>query len=393
MANLSIIGSHSINGVSALHSEILKTEVFPLFYRYKPDLFNNKTNGITPRRWLRLANPSLSALITELIGEAWISDLDELTRLRDFAADKVVIDKWRQIKQASKVHFADHLRKLEYGVIDPESIFDFQAKRIHEYKRQLLNALHIISWALKIKAEPGFRPHPHTFFFAGKAAPGYALAKLIIRFINAIAVWIDQDPILAKYLKVVFLSNYRVTLAERIMPAAELSQQISTAGTEASGTGNMKFSLNGALTIGTLDGANIEILQEVGAANFFLFGMTAQEVSQLKATGYNSQDFVESAPYLQDVLQLINSDALSPAEPGLYKPILEALFNFGDRYCIIADFASYASAMQRVNDVYQDTQLWNAMSILNVAGMGKFSSDNTIRQYANEIWNVVSSSH
>lgn len=389
MANLSIIGAHSINGVSALHSDILKKDIFPHFYKAYPDMFNNKTNGITPRRWLLLANPRLSAYITELIGDRWVTDLDELRKLKPLAADGAVIREWGNIKHQNKVEFAIHLKDVTGISVNPDSIFDFQAKRIHEYKRQLLNALHILYLGVKLKNEPDYQIYPHTWFFAGKAAPGYYLAKLIIRFINAVGDWIERDAQLSKYMKVVFLPNYRVTLAERIMPASELSQQISTAGTEASGTGNMKFALNGALTIGTLDGANIEIREEVGAENFFLFGLKTPEVAQLKSSGYRPGDYIGQIPYLREIIELIRSDALCPDEPGLFRPILETLFEQGDYYCLIADFADYAAIMQRVNDTYLDTAQWNSMSIQNVSGMSKFSSDNTIRQYASEIWKVL----
>lgn len=389
MANLSIIGSHSVNGVSELHTDILKKIIFPHFYKVYPEKFNNKTNGITPRRWLKLANPHLSAFITELIGEKWVTDLDELNKLRQFADDAEVIRTWRAIKHKNKVEFAHHVMESHHITIIPESIFDFQAKRIHEYKRQLLNAMHILYLALRMKNDSKFTIQPHTWFFAGKAAPGYFLAKLIIHFINAVDAWVEKDSYLSKYIQVIFMPNYRVTMAERIIPPSDVSQQISTAGTEASGTGNMKFALNGALTIGTLDGANIEIREQVGAENFFLFGLKADEVIRLKANGYDPSSYVEKIPYMREIINLILSDTLNQGEPGLFKPILNALFEAGDTYCVIADFADYAATMQKVNDAYIDKKHWATMSIHNVAGMSKFSSDNTIKQYAKEIWKVM----
>jgi starch phosphorylase len=388
MANLCIIGSHSINGVSQLHSDLLKSKVFPHFYKVLPEQFNNKTNGITPRRWLRLANPELSAFITELIGQTWVYDLNELGNLKSHTGSAQVLDKWTRIKKKNKVRFAQYLKEMHDVYVNPDSIFDFQAKRIHEYKRQLLNALHILHLALHMKETGIYNIQPHTFFFAGKAAPGYYMAKLIIRFICSISEWIEQDTGLSEYLKVVFLPNYRVTLAERIMPAAEVSQQISTAGTEASGTGNMKFSLNGALTVGTLDGANIEIREEAGAENFFLFGMTTEEVATLKVNGYYPYEYLERSPQLKSIVEFIQSDRLNPHEPGLFQPILDALFKQGDAYCIIADFEDYARVMSDINSAYKDKRQWAKKSMYNVAGMGKFSSDNTIRQYTKEIWKV-----
>jgi len=388
MANLSIIGSHSINGVSQLHTGLLKTRVFPHFYKVFPGKFNNKTNGITPRRWLMLANPELAAFITELIGPTWKNDLFELGNLKQHTDSTQVLDKWNRIKKKNKITFAKYMQEMHNVTVNPDSIFDFQAKRFHEYKRQLLNALHILHLALQMKETGNYNILTHTFFFAGKAAPGYFMAKLVIRFICSLSEWIAQDARLAEYLKVVFLPNYRVTLAERIMPAAELSQQISTAGTEASGTGNMKFALNGALTVGTLDGANIEIREEVGAENFFLFGMTAEEVAALKASGYYPYEYLERSPRLQTIVEFIQSDRLNPHEPGLFQPILDALLKGGDEYCLMADFEDYIRVMKDVDTAYQAKRQWAKHAMFNVAGMGKFSSDNTIRQYTREIWYI-----
>ena len=386
MANLAILGSHSINGVSALHSEILKERVFPEFYGLYPERFNNKTNGITPRRWLMLANPRLRDLITQALGESWMTNTLELHKLEDFSKDTAFLNELRQVKQLNKADFARFLLATHKIRVNPESIFDFQAKRIHEYKRQLLNALHILHLALTIKNDHPREVYPHTFFFAGKAAPGYYQAKLIIRFINAISDWLKKDKELSKLLQVVFLPNYSVSLAERIMPASELSQQISTAGTEASGTGNMKFALNGALTIGTLDGANIEIRDAVGPENFFIFGMTAQEVNSLKAGGYHPYALMQADPFTREVFSFLASDEMNPLQPGLFDPLIESLLHLGDNYCLIADFPDYRKTMEEVETRYADSLSWSAKSLANIAGMAEFSSDETIKRYAKEIW-------
>ncbi len=388
MANLCIVGSHSVNGVSALHTELLKTKLFAPFYHLSPQKFNNKTNGITPRRWLCLANPELSELICEAIGDKWISELSELQGLKDFSKDKLFCERWMQVKQNNKFSFGSCLKKHQGIDLAVNSIFDFQVKRIHEYKRQLLNALHIIHLGLSILQDANHKAVPHTFFFAGKAAPGYYMAKLIIKFINDIGVWISKEPKLSKQLKVVFLPNYRVSLAEEIMPAAEVSQQISTAGTEASGTGNMKFALNGALTVGTLDGANIEIKAAVGDDNIFIFGSTAAEIEMLQAGGYDPQDYIYRDENLQNLMRFIASGALNPTTPDLYLPILNELTIHKDRYCLLADFESYRQTMQQVDQCYRKAKLWSSKSIQNVANMGSFSSDFVIRQYAKEIWGI-----
>ncbi len=388
MANLAVIGSHRVNGVSELHSDLLKTRLFPEFNRIFPERFTNVTNGITPRRWLMQANPALCELICEAIGDDWKRNLHKLEGLREVSEDNAFLERWAKVKRDNKLHFIKHTANCFHFQIDPDSIFDFQAKRIHEYKRQLLNALHILHLIFRIKSGKARWMVPHTFFFSGKAAPGYYAAKLIIRFVCALREFIIRDKQLVKLINVVFLPNYRVSLAEQIMPAAELSQQISTAGTEASGTGNMKFALNGALTVGTLDGANIEIRQAVGADNFFLFGMTATEVEHLKSSGYHPYDLMHHDHDLQAIFDFINDDRLSPMQPGLFRPLSELLLYQGDQYCIIADFADYARVMNKIDEAYKDKAKWNRMSILNVAGMGRFSSDEAIRQYADKIWGV-----
>ena len=389
MANLAILGSHSINGVSALHTEILKAKVFPEFYELYPERFNNKTNGITPRRWLMLANPRLRDLITKALGDTWMTDTMQLHKLRGFAKDKSFLSDLGQVKRQNKEDFAQYLYSTWQIKVNPESIFDFQAKRIHEYKRQLLNALHIIHLALVIKNGHSRELLPQTFFFAGKAAPGYFMAKLIIRFINAISSWLQKDKDLSKLLQVVFLPDYSVSLAERILPASELSQQISTAGTEASGTGNMKFAINGALTIGTLDGANIEMRESVGAENFFIFGMTAEEVAALKASGYHPYAQMQSNADIREVFDFLASGELDPMNPGIFDPLIESLLHLGDNYCLIADFPDYARVMQEVETAYADRMGWAAKSLANIAGMADFSSDETIKRYAKEIWGVM----
>jgi len=389
MAHLAIAGSHSLNGVSALHTEILKDKVFNDFYKYFPDMFNNKTNGITPRRWLMLANPNLAELLDDSIGEAWRQDSRNLIKINGLLKDNAFLDDLNRVKRRNKEEFAAYHQDIFQHHLDPDSIFDFQAKRLHEYKRQLLNALHIIHLIHRIKDGDTAGLVPHSFFFAGKAAPGYYMAKLVIRLICAIGAYIDRDKDLSKYLKVVFLHNYRVTLAERIMPAAEVSQQISTAGTEASGTGNMKFAINGALTVGTLDGANIEIRDAVGHANFFLFGMTAGQVKHLMQTGYHPYGIAHGDPTIKRIMEFIGSGELDSFHPGLFQPILNSLLYQGDEYCVIADLADYIRVMEAVNAAYPDRRKWNRMSAANIANMGVFSSDVTIESYAKEIWGVI----
>jgi len=386
MANLAIVGSHSINGVSELHTGILKHLVFKDFYTLWQEKFNNQTNGITPRRWLLLCNPHLSNLLTQAIGSSWKKDLQELSKLNKYKNDSTFLEDLGEIKRQNKLEFYKYYEDLHKRKLNPESIFDFQAKRIHEYKRQLLNALGIIHLINQIRDRQ--TPYPQSFFFAGKAAPGYFIAKLIIRFICAIGDYIEKDKELSRYLSVIFLPNYRVTLAERIMPPAEISRQISLAGTEASGTGNMKFALNGALTIGTLDGANIEIRDAVGEENFFLFGMTAAEVKNLQESGYHPYEMMHQNEDIKRIIDFIASDELSPFNPGLFSPLTDLLLFQGDKYCLIADLPDFLKVNAEAVTVYKDKQKWNRMSLANIANMGKFSSDETIKGYAKDIWGV-----
>ncbi|QWV95204.1 glycogen/starch/alpha-glucan phosphorylase [Geomonas oryzisoli] len=388
MAHLAIVGSHSVNGVAALHTEILKNELFRDFYEMYPERFNNKTNGITQRRWLKMSNPTLSALIDEYIGGAWTTNLYELEKLSAIASDPEFIGRWRQVKHGNKESLCRYIKQHNDLDVDPDSLFDVQVKRLHEYKRQLLNVLHIVTLFNRIKDNPAAKVVPRTFIFAGKAAPAYAAAKLIIRLINAVAAVVNHDPDVAGRIKVVFLANYSVSLAEKIFPASDLSEQISTAGTEASGTGNMKFALNGALTIGTLDGANIEIMEEVGRDNIFIFGMTAAEVSQLRARGYNPREYYNGNRELKRVLDMIASGFFSPWAPELFTPLTDSLLNLGDHYMLLADYASYVACHEKVAELFKNPEEWARRAILNCAGMGKFSSDRTIDQYAREIWGI-----
>jgi glycogen phosphorylase len=387
MAHLGIVGCHSVNGVSALHTDLLKKVVVPDFYDLYPERFNNKTNGITPRRWLRKCNTGLSELITSRIGDKWVTDLSQLKKLEKHADDKKFQAEWRAVKQANKDKLVQLIAAEQRLAVDPASMFDVQVKRIHEYKRQLLNALHVIALYRRIKENPSGKFTPRTVFFGGKAAPGYHQAKLIIKFINSIAEAVNQDPQIKGKLMAVFLPNYRVSLAERIIPATDLSEQISTAGKEASGTGNMKFALNGALTIGTLDGANIEIGEEVGEENIFIFGLKAEEVVQLRRNGYNPREYYEKSPELKGVLDLIASGFFSPENKDLFKPLVETLLNH-DEYMLLADFEDYLECQEKVSRAYQDQEKWTRMAILNVARMGKFSSDRTIQEYCDDIWKV-----
>lgn len=388
MAHLAIVGSHSVNGVSELHTEILKTRVFRDFFEMYPEKFNNKTNGITPRRWLKHANPGLSRLISRHIGGGWVTNLDELQKLRELANDREFVAEWQQIKRENKSRLAEYITRHNQINVSISSLFDCQVKRIHEYKRQLLNVLHIITLYNLIKEDPGSQVVPRTFIFSGKAAPSYFIAKLVIKLINAVGTMVNNDPDVQDRLKVVFLANYDVSLAERIFPAADLSEQISTAGTEASGTGNMKFALNGALTIGTMDGANIEIMQEVGRENFFNFGLQIEEIVELRKVGYNPREIYHRSPDLKKALDMIGDGSFSPATPDLFKPLVESLLDHGDSYLILADFASYQACQSEVGRLYLDPSEWTRRCILNTAGMGKFSSDRTIAEYARDIWNV-----
>ena len=389
MAHLACVGSHAINGVAALHSELLKETILKNFYELWPEKFSNKTNGVTPRRWLLLNNPRLSQLITEKIGENWVKNLYELKQLEFFAEDSHFQARWQDIKKAIKQDLAAYIKLNNDLVVDPDSLFDVQVKRIHEYKRQHLSVLHIISLYLRLKNNPNLEIPPRTFIFGGKAAPGYVMAKLIIKLINAVAEVVNRDPAIGDRLKVVFLNNYNVKLGQRVYPAADLSEQISTAGKEASGTGNMKFSMNGALTIGTLDGANVEIRQEVGSENFFLFGLTTPEVAQLQATGYHPWDYYQGNEDLKGVIDLINSGFFAHGDTELFRPLTENLLH-QDPYFLLADYQSYLDCQEKVSQAYQDPQHWTKMAILNAARMGKFSSDRSIREYCQEIWNIES---
>jgi starch phosphorylase len=387
MANLAIVGSHSTNGVAAIHSELLRTQTVKDLAEMFPERFNNKTNGVTPRRWLLLANPALANAITEAIGEGWIRDLDQLRELQPLAADKEFHTAFLQAKRQAKSQFADWLQATTGQTVDPETIFDSQVKRIHEYKRQLLNALRIVVLYNRVRQNPSLDMPPRTFFFAGKAAPAYQLAKLIIKFINNLAGTIDGDPAVRGRLKVLFLPDYRVSVAERLIPATEVSNQISTAGYEASGTSNMKFMMNGALTIGTRDGATIEMAQEAGEDNFFLFGLTAEQVAKNRGW-YNPRWHYENEPETRAALDMISSNYFSRYEPGIFTPLYDTLLTFGDHYMHLADLKSYLEADRHLCELYADPDGWAYKAILNVAGSGKFSSDRTIAQYASEIWDA-----
>ena len=388
MANLAIVGSHSTNGVAAIHSRLLRTVTVRDLAEQFPERFNNKTNGVTPRRWLLLANPVLARAITAAIGESWITELGQLRRLAPLADDRGFRDAVRKAKREAKTQFAGWLRSATGQAVDPETIFDCQVKRIHEYKRQLLNALRVIVLYQRLRENPTLAMTPRTFFFAGKAAPAYRLAKVIIKLVNTLAVTIERDPAVRGRLKVVFLPDYCVSLAERLIPATDVSNQISTAGYEASGTSNMKFMMNGALTIGTRDGATIEMAEEAGEENFFLFGLTAEQVASSRSW-YSPYWHYEHDPETRAALDLILSDDFTQGdEPGAFGPLREALLTGGDHYMHLADLASYLEADRRLLDLYADQQGWTRKAILNIAGSGKFSSDRTIAEYAAEIWDA-----
>ncbi len=389
MAHLACVGSHTINGVAELHSELLKQDVLKDFHELWPEKFTNTTNGVTPRRWLVLSNPRLTGLISESIGETWIKDLSQLRRLEPLAEDAAFRERWRAIKYANKRDFAEFVRERTGIVIDPQSLFDVQTKRIHEYKRQHLNILHVIALYHRLKSSPGTDIQPRTFIFGGKAAPGYHIAKLMIRLITAVGDVVNRDPDVRDLIKVVFLPNYNVSNGQRVYPAADLSEQISTAGTEASGTGNMKFAMNGALTIGTLDGANVEIMEEVGAENFFLFGLTTPEVYDLRAQGYRPGDYYHGNPELREVIDLVRNGFFARGDTELFRPLIDGLLH-RDPYLVLADFQSYADCQRQVSQVYGDTRHWARLSILNAARTGKFSSDRSVREYCNAIWRVDS---
>jgi starch phosphorylase len=388
MAHLSIIGSHSINGVAELHSSILKEKVFSDFHEMFPRRFNNKTNGVTPRRWLKACNPELSKLITEYIGDSWVRDLSEIKKLQNHIDDSQLIDRWKKIKTYNKKQLAKYIQDSLSFEVDPTSLFETQIKRIHEYKRQVLSVLHAIALYNRMRSNPeGFKTQ-RTILFSGKAAPGYAMAKLIIKFINSVADIINADSSLQGKLKVVFLPNYSVTLAEKIIPASDLSVQISTAGMEASGTGNMKLALNGALTVGTLDGANIEIMEEVGNENIFIFGLNADEVMEKKQSGYKPREVYMQNAELKAVLDMVQQGFFPGPQGNLFQPILENLLDHGDPYMILADFQSFCDIQEKIGNAYLDIDTWTRKSIINVSRMGKFSSDRSIKEYAKDIWNV-----
>jgi glycogen phosphorylase len=389
MAYLACVASHAINGVAALHTDLLKQDTLRDFYDLWPQKFFNKTNGVTPRRWILLSNPQLADLYTSKIGKDWLSKLDQLRQLEPYAEDPEFRAQWRKIKLHNKQVLAEKIYQRTGIEVNPESLFDIQVKRIHEYKRQHLAVLHIVSLYNLIKHNPTLDIQPRTFIFAGKAAPGYYMAKLIIKLINAVGTIVNRDPDVRGRLKVVFLPNFSVSLAQHIYPAADLSEQISTAGKEASGTGNMKFSMNGALTIGTLDGANIEIREEVHPENFFLFGLTAEEVANLKQKGYRPRDYYNSNLELKEVLEQIAGGTFSPSEPDLFKPIVDSLLQ-QDEYMLLADYQAYMDCQHQVSKAYRDQENWTRMAILNAVRMDKFSSDRTIAEYAQEIWKVDS---
>ncbi len=389
MAHLSIVGSHKVNGVSQLHSELLVQTIFADFASLWPQRFTNMTNGVTPRRWLSEANPGLSSLLDDTLGGGWRVDLEQLTGLRAHARDTAFQQQFTQVKRNNKLRLAKLIRDSTGVAVSPDSLFDVQVKRIHEYKRQLLNLLHVVTRYLAILAEPEAQWVPRTVIFAGKAASSYHVAKTIIRLIHDVASVVNNDPVVKDRLKLVFIPNYSVSVAETIMPGADLSEQISTAGTEASGTGNMKLALNGALTIGTDDGANIEIRQQVGDDNIFIFGLGASEVQALRHRGYHPMGYYDSIPALRGALDAIAGDRFSPDEPGRYSPLVDSLLWGGDHYMLLADFGSYIAAQARVDALYQEPTLWTMRAIANVAGMGPFSSDRTIRQYASQIWHVA----
>jgi starch phosphorylase len=387
MANLAIVGSHSTNGVAAIHSQLLRTVTVKDLAELFPERFSNKTNGVTPRRWLLLANPALANAITEAVGDGWITDLAQLRKLTPLADDRNFRTAFRKAKRAAKAQFANWLKATTGQTVDPDTIFDCQVKRIHEYKRQLINALRIVVLYNRLRANPKLDMAPRTFFFAGKAAPAYQLAKLIIKLLNNLAGTIDGDPAVRGRLKILFLPEYCVTLAEQLIPASDVSNQISTAGYEASGTSNMKFMMNGALTLGTRDGATIEMAQEAGEENFFLFGLTAEQVAGSRGW-YDPHWHYEHEPETRAALDLIFADHFSRNEPGVFAPLRDTLLTRGDHYMHLADLQSYLDADRRLVELYADPDGWARKAILNVAGSGKFSSDRTIAEYAAGIWNA-----
>lgn len=389
MAHLAIVGSHSVNGVAELHSELVKTRLVPDFNALYPERFNNKTNGVTPRRWLLQSNPSLSALLQETIGNQWITDLDQLRELEQYAEDQSFQDRFNNAKKINKQRLANLIKDQVDVNVDISSMFDVQIKRIHEYKRQLLNILRVIHDYLSIVEDNKTLIAPRTCIFGGKAAPGYVMAKTIIKLINNVAEIVNNDPIASEQLKVVFIPDYKVSLAEKIIPAANLSEQISTAGTEASGTGNMKFAMNGALTIGTLDGANIEIREEVGKENIYIFGLTTREVEEMRRSHtYHPWDYYHRNPTIKRIMDSLVNNRFSPTEPGIFQMIFDNLLDGGDYFFHLADLESYINVQQKVSEDFIDVSKWTKKAILNVARMGKFSSDRTIQEYAKDIWNI-----
>ncbi len=390
MAHLAIVGSHHVNGVAEIHSQLMQTTIFSDFNRYYPDKLTNITNGITPRLWLNQANPGLANLITSRIGKGWITDLSQLRQLTGLADDASFQTEFLTVKRANKTHLAKLVLDKCGLTINPDSLFDVQVKRIHEYKRQLLNVLHVITLYNRIRLNPKLELMPRTVIIAGKAAPGYAVAKLIIKLINDVSDIVNNDPNVRDLLKLVFIPNYDVSTASEIIPAADLSEQISTAGTEASGTGNMKLALNGALTIGTLDGANVEIMEEVGKENIFIFGLNTQQVAALKNSGYNPWDYYRNNDELKMAMDMVVSGYFSPEQTDRFQAIFDTLTRGGDHYLLLADYAAYVAAQDQVEKLYHDRAQWTRKAILNVAGMGKFSSDRTINEYAKKIWGVKS---
>ena len=387
MANLACVGSHAINGVAALHTDLLKKHTLNAFYTLMPQKFSNKTNGVTPRRWMALCNPRLAGLLNDWVGDGWLKDLEKLRELEDFIHDEKFLSQWWLVKQNNKRQQAEYVFDKTGVTLDTNSMFDVQVKRIHEYKRQHLNLLHILTLYNRIKKNPGLAIAPRTFVFGGKAAPGYYMAKLIIKLINSVAEVVNADPDVKERLKVVFVRNFNVKLGHRLYSPADLSEQISLAGKEASGTGNMKFAMNGALTIGTLDGANVEIRDAVGAENFFLFGMNAQEVAECKAAGYVPREYYDYYEELREVIDIIGSGRLSRGDRDLFAPLVHSLLN-EDRYMLMADYKSYIDCQEEVNRLWADQKEWTRRSVLNVARIGKFSSDRAIREYCRDIWKI-----
>ncbi|MDX1618847.1 MAG: glycogen/starch/alpha-glucan phosphorylase, partial [Balneolaceae bacterium] len=388
MGPLGIVAANKVNGVSKIHSDLMKKTIFRDYHEMYPDKFTNVTNGITPRRWLRQCNRGLSELITEKIGDSWVTRLGDLKKIEPFAEDEEFRQRFRQVRKKNKTRLADYIRKELNLQVDPESMFDIQIKRIHEYKRQLMAALHAITLYNRIKDDPGASPVSRTLIFAGKAAPGYTMAKLHIKLINSIGARINGDPEIGDRLKCIFLPNYRVSLAEKMIPAADLSEQISTAGMEASGTGNMKFALNGALTIGTLDGANIEIREQVGDENIFIFGLEVDDIDRLRSEGYDPREYYRQNPELKRALDQIRDGYFSPEDEDLFQPIVNNLLHHGDYFMVLADFESYVRKQEEVAEVYRDWNDWYRRAVINVANMGHFSSDRSIRDYSERIWEV-----